>query len=65
MMIEDSKIRISAQMMIDRLGSDAFAMAYERAGELEALGDIEGCAAWRRIASAISLLEREGATAIH
>jgi hypothetical protein len=64
-MIEDSKIRISAQMMIDRLGSDAFAMACERAVELEALGDSEGFAAWRRIASAIRLLEREGATASH
>lgn len=55
-MIEDRKIRHSAKLMVDRLGENALILAYERAVELEALGDTEGNAAWLRIANAIKLL---------
>lgn len=55
-MIEDAKIRHSAQLLVDRLGENALMLAYERAVELEALGDTKGNAAWLRIANAIKLL---------
>ena len=57
-MIDETKIRHSAQLMVDRLGEHALMLAYERAAELELLGDSEGKAAWLQIAEAIKSLAR-------
>ena len=59
-MIDETKIRHSAQLMVDRLGEHALMLAYERAAELEVLGDSEGNSAWLRIAAAIKSLCRNG-----
>ena len=41
-----------------KLGPSRWASAAERAGELLAAGDHEGCAVWKRIIAAVKELER-------
>jgi hypothetical protein len=43
----------AAQLMLKRYGDQAEAESTARAGELEAAGDHEGAAVWRRITSAV------------
>ncbi len=47
----------STNLMIRRCGADAKIEAVKRADELLEFGDIEGCAAWKRIIEAIHDLQ--------
>ena len=57
-MIADPDIFYAARLLIDKHGDDAPIRAAERAEELAAEGDVDGCAVWRQILEAIDELTR-------
>jgi hypothetical protein len=57
-MIDDLDILGAANILIKRYGADAPIEAAQRADELLASGDTEGCAVWKRILAAITELTR-------
>ena len=48
----------AANILIKRHGADAPLEAAQRADKLLALGDVEGCAIWKRIGRAVEELAR-------
>ena len=57
-MIADLDIYRSAQVLVKRHGKDAPIQAAMRADAMLEKGDLEGCAAWRRILRAVEELRR-------
>jgi hypothetical protein len=57
-MIDDLDILRAANILIKRHGADAAVVAAQRADELLEAGDIDGCAIWKRILSAVAELTR-------
>jgi hypothetical protein len=57
-MIDDLDILRGANILIKRHGNDAAIEAAQRADELLAAGDPEGCAVWKRILAAVKELMR-------
>jgi hypothetical protein len=57
-MIDDRDIWRAAQLLLKRHGEDAAVQAAQRADELLAEGDSEGCAIWKRILEAVGELSR-------
>ncbi len=62
-MISDLEIYRSANVLVKRHGQDAPIEAAMRADAMIEKGDLEGCAAWKRILRAVEELQREIATA--
>ena len=64
--MDDRNIWASAKLLIDRRGGAACGIAARRADNLFELGDIEGAAVWRRIVTAIKVLqETEPSGTVH
>jgi hypothetical protein len=57
-MIDDLDILRAANILIKRHGPAAALVAAQRADELLATGDLEGCAIWKRILAAVAALTR-------
>ena len=57
-MIDDLDILRAANILLKRYGVDAAIEAARRADELLEDGDMDGCAIWKRILSAVSELTR-------
>jgi hypothetical protein len=57
-LVKVSRIRSGAVLLVKRHGADAAMVAAQRADELLAAGDFEGCAVWKRILAAVDELTR-------
>ena len=57
-MIADLDIWRAANILVKRHGAGAAVVAGQRADELLAAGDVEGCAVWKRILTAVDELTR-------
>ena len=57
-MIPDLDIWRAANILVKGHGADASLVAAQRADELLAAGDVEGCAVWKRILAAVDELAR-------
>ena len=57
-MIDDLDIHRAANLLVKRHAADAAIVAAQRADELLAAGDLDGCAVWKRILAAVKELER-------
>ena len=57
-MIDDLDILRAANILVQRHGADAAIEAARRADEMLEVGDMEGCAIWKRILSAVAELTR-------
>jgi hypothetical protein len=58
LMIDDLDILRAANILIKRHGADAAIETAQRADELLAAGDLDGCALWKRILAAVAELTR-------
>ena len=58
-MIPDIDIWRCANLMVKRYGEDAALEAAKRADELLGAGDLDGCAVWKVILTAIENLQRQ------
>ena len=58
-MIDDKDIWRAATLLVRQHGDDALSVARRRADDLAIEGDIEGCAVWRLIATAVQDLLRQ------
>jgi len=56
--IPDIDIWRSASVIMERYGEDAALEAAQRADDMLARGDLDGCAVWKRILKAIEEMER-------
>ena len=56
--MNDPDIWRAANLLLKRHGADAAMVAAERADELLAAGDVEGCTIWKRILLAVTELAR-------
>jgi hypothetical protein len=57
-MIDDPDIWRAANLLVKRHGADAAVVAARRADELLEAGDVDGCAIWKRILTAVAELAR-------
>lgn len=58
-MIRNRDTYATANLLVKRFGNDATIEAARRADELLEAGDVEGCATWKRILTAIRELQSE------
>ena len=58
-MIDDIEIYRCAKLLLDRHGDEAPSIAADKFEAMAEADDVEGCAVWQQVISAISELRRE------
>jgi hypothetical protein len=57
-MLDDPDIWRAANLLVKQHGHEAALVAARRSDEMLAVGDVEGCAIWKRILEAVAELSR-------